>query len=580
MRVRVRSVPAATRMREGAILAALALAVASLAWRYRDAFTLPFLNDDYVFLDATRTRSFTSLWGFGHLFFHWWRPWSREFHYWLLQRVAGASPPAFHLANLALTAAVFTLFAALIAPWLGRARTVVAVLGLSTLSAWALPLLWSAGAQDLWMMLWCLAALLAWRRDQRALAVAAYALALASKETAAALPVLFVAHDVLLARQRWSAALRRAASAALVLLPWALLHPHLGGRVLRHVAIEPVPAAARTGTLVMFVRTLFSLVNLDRRLLPLAGWARALASVAVPAFAAAALVAFAARTRTRGAAGRLAPEPAPARGVAAFALVWAACGWLALLLPGLGWHAYYGLFGACGAWLAIAALAPPGAAMALAIALIMGASAARDATPSADWGDADYQRRAGHLQQGLHEALLRAAPRPGPHTRMWFVGLPNDIGFLAGDGPAVRVWYADSTLRAGYLSAWRPARANAPGTDRFFKLKPGPRLVELYAGAEDIARGRAADAEWSEDHLFLGHIFAEAGDWPRAEREFVKLAAADPQDAEPAYNVALCRMAQRDTADAVRWMTDAAHRPLVRERLRRAAREAGLPLWR
>jgi hypothetical protein len=564
---------AAAPSRDPVVLAAVALAIAALCCRYRDAYSLPFLNDDYVFLDATRARSFVSLWGFDHLFFHWWRPWSREFHYWWLQRAAGISPPAFHAMNAALTAGVFALFAALIAPWLGRSRTVVAVLGLAALSAWSLPLLWSAGAQDLWMMLACMAALLAWRSERRVLAVVAYAVALASKETAAPLPLLLVLHDVLLTQRSWPQALRRAAPAALVVLPWALAHPHLGGRLLQHVVIEPVPAAAHRTPAALLMRTLFMLVNLDRRLSPLAPWPHALAGIVLPALASAGVIVWASRTRER------ASTPAPARRVALFGAAWAACGWLALLLPGLGWHAYYGLFGACGAWLAIAALVPPGVPVALAIALITAASAARDATPSADWGDADYQRRAGHLQTGLHAALVRELPRPEPHTRLWFVGLPNDIGFLAGDGPAVRVWYADSTLRAGYFSAWHAWPENAPGRDRFFKLKPGPRLVELHEGDEDAAVARAQDSEWAEDHLSLGHTFAEAGDWARAEREFRKLAAADPRDAEPAYNVGLCRMAQRDTADAVRWLTEAAHRPLVRERLRRAAHEAGLPLW-
>src|SRR5262249_4783961 len=57
--------------------------------RFRDAFGIPFLNDDYVFLDHVAAKGFGQLWGFGQLAFHWWRPWSREFHYWWLQRAFG-----------------------------------------------------------------------------------------------------------------------------------------------------------------------------------------------------------------------------------------------------------------------------------------------------------------------------------------------------------------------------------------------------------------------------------------------------------------------------------------------------------
>src|SRR5262249_56942663 len=68
--------------------------------RYRDAFGIPFLNDDYVFLDHVADKGFGALWGFSGLVFHWWRPWSREFHYWWLARAFGPVEWPFHLASL------------------------------------------------------------------------------------------------------------------------------------------------------------------------------------------------------------------------------------------------------------------------------------------------------------------------------------------------------------------------------------------------------------------------------------------------------------------------------------------------
>lgn len=551
-------------------LAAFVAALA-LAWRYRDAFRLPFLNDDYVFLDATAHRSFASLWGFEQLFFHWWRPWSREAHYWLLQRLGGASEPLFHLANLGLAFVALALFHDLAHALLGRARAAFALAAAAAMSAWALPLLWSAGAQDLWMIAWSLAALSAWRRERRALAFAAYALALASKETAAPLPLLFVAWDVFAARRAPLEALVRALPAAAIALPWALAHPHLGGRWLRQVAIEAAPSSVQLAGPLAFGRSVLALASADAPPAPAAGWAAALLE-ALPATLLLGGLALAA-----AAVGPRHERPRP--GTVPFGLAWCACGWLPLLLPGLGWHAYYGLFGALGAWLAIAALARPGALAAAAVALFTLAASVRDSTPSLDWGDAYYQRRAGILLGTLRERLLALVPRPEPHTRFWFVALPNNIGFLQGDGPALRTWYRDTTLRAGFFSAWRPAGPGAPGADRFFKLHEGARWVELVPGPQDAAAALAANPAWGQDHMSLGRTFADAGEWEMAAREFAKVAAALPREAEPAYNLAICRANLGDSLGMRRWLNEARRRPVVSERLRQAARASGLDFW-
>ena len=551
-------------------LAAFA-AVVALLWRYRDAFHLPFLNDDYVFLDATAHRAFASLWGFDRLFFHWWRPWSREGHYWLLQRLGGASEPLFHLANFGLAFVALALFHDLARALLGSARAVFALAAVAAMSAWALPLLWAAGAQDLWMLVWSLAARAAWRRERRALAFAAYALALASKETAAPLPLLFVAWDVFAGRGALPGALLRALPAAAIALPWALLHPHLGGRWLRHVAVEAAPASVQLAGPLAFGRSVLALASADAPPAPAAGWPAALLEALPATLLLGALVL---------AGAMLAPRHERSlRGAVPFGLAWCACGWLPLLLPGLGWHAYYGLFGAFGAWLALAALARPGGLAAAVVALLTFTASARDSTPSLDWGDAYYQRRAGILLGTLRERLLEQAPRPEPHTRFWFVALPNNIGFLQADGPALRVWYGDSTLRAGFFSAWRPAAPGTPGADRFFKLQEGARWTELVPGREDVRAALAANPRWGQDHLSLGRTFADAGEWEMAEREFAKVAQALPREAEPAYNLAICRANLGDSLGMARWMREARRRPVVSERLRTAARASGLDFW-
>ncbi|HEV8481875.1 MAG TPA: hypothetical protein VGR66_13915, partial [Candidatus Eisenbacteria bacterium] len=51
---------------------------------YGFGLRLAFINDDYFILDKVRSSSFVDLWKPHDLVFNWYRPWSRELHYWLL----------------------------------------------------------------------------------------------------------------------------------------------------------------------------------------------------------------------------------------------------------------------------------------------------------------------------------------------------------------------------------------------------------------------------------------------------------------------------------------------------------------
>ena len=95
--------------------------------RFGDLFRMPFLNDDYVFLDHVTGKSFGSLWGFRELAFHWWRPWSREFHYWWIQGAFGPVEWPFHLASLALACGVLAAFWALGRRLVGAPAAAIAV---------------------------------------------------------------------------------------------------------------------------------------------------------------------------------------------------------------------------------------------------------------------------------------------------------------------------------------------------------------------------------------------------------------------------------------------------------------------
>lgn len=252
----------------GPVIAGSVAVLLAIAAAYPDATSVPFGNDDYLMLERTARGSFLSWWGRRDLFVGWWRPWSREVHVGLLQRAFGVNEVAFHVASLVLVAGVVAALVAL-ARRLGGARAgALAVCGATVMSAWAYPVLVAAGAQELWMILASLLAMLAWNAERRGLGTLAFAVALWSKETAALVPALFVAHDVVLARRPASAALRRAIAPLLLLAVWVTLHPHLGGRGFRHLGGAESATGVAPPPRVVAARTLGTPLSLDLALAP------------------------------------------------------------------------------------------------------------------------------------------------------------------------------------------------------------------------------------------------------------------------------------------------------------------------
>ena len=537
--------------------------------RYRDAFGIPFLNDDYVFLDHVSRKDFADLWGFRELAFHWWRPWSREFHYWWLQRAFGAHEWPFHAASFVLAFAVLGAFWALARRIAGAPAAAIAVAGAATLPGWGLLLLWSAGAQDLWMLLLSLLALLAWRADRVGWAAAAYALALASKETAAFLPLLFLAYDMWVSRRAWPETLARLWPALAVALAWGLAHPLLLGRLWTHApaAIAPSPAAVPPWKAV--ASCVLSVLSLDRWPKPDGGWTSVWWDAVRSVFLLVVFVDLFARPDSSPKDRLAVVSPNRPRGVGSLALAWWACGTVPLLVPGLGWHAYYAQFAALGAWLGLGrALGRPSPLTTGLIAALAVIGAGRAATPSQDWGEAAYQRRAGAFVGGIRDNLLGAYPRMEPNARLWFVRLPNNVGFLAGDGPVVRVWYQDPSLQAGYYSAYQPRADGEPaGPDHFFRMDEVGQFMEIRQSAAGdtnaavILADERSNPRFRTDRLALATALAQGKDWRAAGPEFRTLAIAYPDSSGFAFDAATAYMQAGDSVTAMQWFREAARRP-------------------
>jgi len=533
------------------------------------ALSIPFINDDYVFLDKTRSASFTSLWGLEDLSFHWYRPWSRELHYWVLQRLFGARELPFHLVSFALWLAILVSFWVLGRRLAGARAAAVAVAGMASLAAWGVPLLWVASVQELWVLLFSLLTMLAWVSGKRALATAALALALLSKESAAVLAPLLVASSVLLDGHRPWLAVKRAIAPLAVTTLWAAVHPLLGGRLWHPLPLPAATHGVSPGPYLLW-RALTVAVNVDALPRPEHGWTSALATGAIGAVILSATVM---------AARRGADVPAPERGPAGkrsllrFAAVWALLGWMPLIMPSLGWHAYYALLGCFGVWLALGAALErwPWAGVGLVATLALVRPARAD-TPSLDWGSEWYQGRAAEFIRAMRAQLQEAHPRLSPHSRLFFVRVPSNVGFLAGDGPALRVWYRDSTLRAGYYSSYLPRGPSDPaGPDLFFRFDSTSGWIEVVSGPEDLARARLANPRWEKDHATLAVTLARAGDWKPAGAEYEKLAAAQPGRVDYAYDAGLCFESIGDSTSAARWYARAAALPDADAEVRRTS---------
>jgi hypothetical protein len=524
------------------------LLIAFVAAAYGPALNMAFIGDDYVFLDKTRDTSFTELWSFKNVDFGWYRPWSRELHFWLLQRVAGFHEVAYRSLGAMLWVVALCLYAAILRRLASPRVALLATLGVASLALWGTPLLWISGSQDLWMLCFTMASAFLFVSGHIGWALLPFALALLSKETAAVLPALLCAYLVFLERRRLIDALRRTALIWVLVFVWLVVHPTLHTRLLsapqitRELEHRPPPLG-------ILVRATLSALNLDVLPRPQeVAWGdvlRVLASTLVLAAGAAFVV-----------RGRPAVDPGGSPGAgkgtrARFALAWMAIGWFPLFLPSIGWHAYYGCLGALGAWLALAIWLQnrPGVALAAitCLGILRGAHAS---TISWDWGNEWYQRRAGNMLSGIRDGLLQLHPTLPLHSRVFLGHIPNNIGLIAGRSPAQRVWYRDSTLQADFFSHYRPrSESEAHGEDFFFRLDTLRGMVEVRAGPEDVRHGLLTNPDWEDDHERLAMLFLRSRDVQRAAVEFEKLSVL-PHRADAAGYAAVCWEAVGDSARA------------------------------
>jgi hypothetical protein len=458
------------------------------------------------------------LWKPRDLIFNWYRPWSRELHYWVLLHVAGLREPAYHLASFVLWLGVMALYFVLARRVVGKGAAGIAVACLAALALWGGPILWVAGAQDLWMLLFALATLLAVARGHSVWAMPYLLLALLSKETAAAVPAIAVAMLCIVDRLPMRAALRRTSGLWAILVTWMVLHPTLRLRLFGSLQ-HSMETEQRPGPFSTAIKTLLAQFNLDASLTPEHGWMSVLARGVMVAALLASLVYFATRGRQ---------EPSRWKTGMAFGFAWAILGWWILFLPSIGWHAYYGVLGSMGFWLAVGALLDRHRR--LAIPVVVALAILREGEANAiswDWSSAWYQARAGRILDSLRARLLELHPTLPEYSRLFFAEIPNNIGFLAGDGPALRIWYLDTTLRAMYFSDYEPRLPSEPGSDYFFLFDSLRALDEIHPGETSSA----VDPRWRREHGLLASLFIHSGNPAGAATEYASLSRLSAPDA-------------------------------------------------
>lgn len=533
----------------GVILATTVLLLTFVIVAYRNALTLPLVNDDYFFLDKVWFSSFLDLWKPERLIFNWYRPWSRELHYWALLKSAGLNEPAYHAASFALWLGVMVSYFLLARRLAGIVVAAISTAGLASLSMWGAPLLWVAGAQDLWMLLFSMLFLHAVARDWQPAALAALLLALLSKETAAVLPALATAYFWLVDRRTPGQAFRRALGFWTVLVVWMGVHPTLHSRLfgpLQHsLETELRPPAVST-----LARTLLAQVNLDDRIAPDSSWLPIVLKAGISAAILGAIVLVALRLPSSRPPAPVHREAEPR--VLLFGAIWTVLGWGLLFLPSIGWHAYYGSLGSLGCWLALGTVLKRQRTVALIAILALSAlREGRAATPSWDWGTYWYQKRAGSFLTQIRSKLFQLHPTFPPHSRLYFAQVPNNIGFLAGDGPAIRVWYGDFSLQARFYSEYRMRVANdSLGRDYFFRVDSVMVMSEIEAGPESVSLSARRNPTWQHDQQVLATLFMESGNVRAAAHSYAKLWMTFPERPAYALYAATAYEAGDDTIEA------------------------------
>jgi len=206
-----------------AALVAIALATPGIRFAY--------VFDDYDFLGRAQQPFWRDLLPYaGDMFY---RPVSREIYFGLLERVSPGNPMLGHLVNLGCLAALVLLTGSIVARIGGFRAGVIASLLMAAFGQWPVTVAWVSGSQDLFAIFFVLFALHAELAGAKLEALALFALAVLSKETAIVVAPALVALPWLTGKPRREF-ITSAARFGSVVAAWALIHPGFRSLVAHH----------------------------------------------------------------------------------------------------------------------------------------------------------------------------------------------------------------------------------------------------------------------------------------------------------------------------------------------------------
>ena len=565
------------------------------------AFRIPFLSDDYAFLDQGSKGLIPSL---VHAFTqvpNYFRPLGREVYFWALTTLAGDHVFAFHLANFGLLLAT-VLLVALVGALLAGVRAGLLAAGVYALVyPHRVELAFVSCSQDLIATALAILAALLHLRGRRALAAGSLFLALLSKESVATLPLVLLVWEAWRTGSRgWPSVrtgLRRtlplwlanAAWAALVVAPrMALpqLHTGTGGLPVVDVALDPSEFATGFRLAMLTYLGLEQPWTFVRAALPSvlgAGAAVALAAAFPP-------LAFLA-TRAADAA-RADPGRARGRDLLRLGLLWATIGALPVAVVGQRFNAYYVSFSAVGFALLAAALlvrVRPWIAAA-GFAALAGLNVAANATQVFRVNEGDRDAPLGvsissfariesdaRYVDLLHRFLLANPPARGA---VIYFSQPFGYNLMGTGGEhAPRVWFRDPTLRTKVLRSYVPGESSGPKLFLRYDVDP-PRFSRLsdslataiVEGEEALRQDRAASARASltralalatpgihdairvELRNALGVAQDKLGDTAGAQASWRSVLELAPSNRGALINLAASAMDRGQFAEARQWI--------------------------
>ncbi|TMQ52444.1 MAG: hypothetical protein E6K73_02845 [Candidatus Eisenbacteria bacterium] len=491
---------------------AFILVAASLALLHGYVLRWPFVSDDYVFLAGIQKGSLRNLYGAFEVVQNYFRPVGRELYFLALSRVAGFDPLVFHLFNFGVLLAVMGLVLAVCWQLAGPRVAVLACATYALLYTHRVLMGWVSCAQDLLAAAFGLGAVWFHVRGRGRLAAASFFIALLSKESVAALPLVLAAWGAWQASGRMGAreaavtGLRRTLPLWVAAATWALVVVAVRAWRGAWMPGESAPVADVSLQIGSFWEGFRSAVltylGLDQ---PWASLRDAIGRAHIPWLAmvsSAGCGALAFLYPSKGASGEQGPgESRP--GAWRLGLLWATLGAAPAALAGHHFSAYYASFAAVGFALILGELLAR-APLPLATALLaVGAAASTVANevdrfrvslaapdpPGVSFVTAARLTREVRFVNALHDALALSPPPRG--AIVYLSNTPHLSSLATAGDRAPKVWFNDRALEVSYITQYSPGLEPRPRVflrfdpDRWSFARLPEALVDAIVEGED-----------------------------------------------------------------------------------------------